>query len=102
MRADLKMKVKTQLLIEKVHRQGFHSGVSLCLSQIGFKYWIPQGLATVRSVLKGCIVCRRHEGGPYRMPTMAPLPGTCVTEAIAFTLTGLDYLGPIIICLFGA
>ena len=87
----------TKLLIEKVHVQGFHSGVSQCLSQIRYKYWIPQGRATVRSVLKGCIVCRRHEGGSYRMPTMAPLPGTRVTEAIAFTRTGLDYLGPMII-----
>ena len=31
------------------------------------------------------------------MPTMAPLPGTCVTETIALTRTDLDYLGPTII-----
>ena len=40
---------------------------------------------------------RRHEGGSYRMPTMAPLPGTRVTETIALTRAGLDYLGPMII-----
>ena len=28
------------------------------------------------------------------MPAMAPLPGTRITEATAFTRTGLDYLGP--------
>ena len=33
----------TQLLIEKVHKQGFYSGVPQCLSQIRYKYWIPQG-----------------------------------------------------------
>ena len=86
----------THLLIEKVHKQGYYCGVSQYLSQIRYKYWIPQGRAIVKSVLRSCTVCRCHEGGPYRMPTMAPLPGTRVTEAIAFTRTGLDYLGPII------
>ena len=87
----------TQLLREKVHKQGFHSGVSQCISQIRYKYGIPQGRATVRPVLKGCIVFRCHEGGSYRMPTMSPLPGTRVTRTIAFTRTDLDYLGPTII-----
>ena len=41
----------TQLLTEKVHKTGFHSGVSQCLSQIRYKYWIPQGRGTVNSVL---------------------------------------------------
>ena len=49
------------------------------------------------SVLKRCTVCRRHEGGPYRMPEMAPLPKTHITEAIPFSKTGLDYLGPMYI-----
>ena len=87
----------THLLIEKVHKQGHHCGVSQCLGQIRYKYWIPQGRAIVRSVLRSCTVCRHHEGGQYRMPTMAPLPGTCVTEAIAFTRTSPDYFGPMII-----
>ena len=41
----------TQLLKEKVHEPRFHNGVSWCLSQIRYKYWIPQGRATVRSIL---------------------------------------------------
>ena len=69
-----------QLLIEKVHKQGFHSGVSQCLSQIRYKYWIPQGRATVRPVLKGCKVFCPHVGGLYRMPTMVPLPGTRILK----------------------
>ena len=59
------------------------------------KYWIPQGRASVRSVFRHCYTCRRHEGGPYKMPVMPPLPITRVTEACAFPRTGLDYLGPL-------
>ena len=42
-------------------------------------------------------MCRRHEGGLYITLTMAPLSRTCVTEAIAYTRTGLAYPGPMII-----
>ena len=77
--------------------KSLHSGVSQCLSQLRYKYWIPHGRATVRSVLRKFMVCRRHEGGPYKMPLMAPLPKTRVTEADAFSRTVLDYLGPMFI-----
>lgn len=87
----------THLLIEKFHRENMHSGVSQCLSSVRYKFWIPQGRATVRSVIGKCLVCRRHEGGPYKMPSVAPLPKTRVTEATPFSRTGLDYLGPMFV-----
>ena len=87
----------TDMLIYKVHKQSLHSGVSQCLSQLRYKYKIPYGRATVRSVLRKCTVCRRQEGGPYKMPLIAPLTKTLATETIAFSRTGLDYLGPVFI-----
>ena len=33
----------THLLIEKVHRQSLHSGVSQTLGQVRYKYWLPHG-----------------------------------------------------------
>ncbi|KAL9972923.1 hypothetical protein ACROYT_G019319 [Oculina patagonica] len=39
--------------------------------------------------------CRRHQGGPYRMPQMAPYPASKIEESSPFTYTGLDYLGPL-------
>ena len=87
----------TQLLIEKIHKQSLHSGVSQTLSQIRYKYWLPHGRATVGAVIRNCTICRRHEGGPYKMPVMAPLPKSRVTSAVPFSRTGLDYLGPMYI-----
>ena len=87
----------TKLLIEKIHKESLHSGVYQCLSQVRYKYWIPQGRATVGSVLRSCTTCRCHEGGPYKMPDMAPLPKTRITEAVPFSRTGLDYLRPMYI-----
>ena len=85
----------TYLMIEKVHKQSFHSGVSQTLSQTRHRFWIPHGRATVRKVIRKCVVCRYHEGGPYKMPPMASLPSSRVTEATPFSRTGLDYLWPL-------
>ena len=83
------------LMIERVHKQNSHSGVSQCLSQVRHKYWVPHGRAAVKSVIQSCLVCRRHEGGPYKLPSMPPLPGKRIREATPFSRTGLDYLGPL-------
>ena len=87
----------THLLIEKIQKQSLHSGVSQTLSQIRYKYWLPHGRATVGAVIRNCTICRRHEGGPYKMPVMVPLPKSRVTSAVPFSRTGLDYLGPMYI-----
>ena len=87
----------TRLMIERIHKQNFHAGASQTLSQIRNSFWIPKGRACVRQVIQSCMVCRRHEGGPYKLPPMAPLPPLRVTEAPPFSRTGLDYLGPLFI-----
>ena len=85
----------TDLVIEDSHTRILHSGVSQTLSSIRMKYWIIRGRATVKKVLRKCVLCKRLEGGPYKMPPMAPLTKTRVSEAIPFSRTGLDYLGPL-------
>ena len=64
----------TSLLINSFHEKLMHAGVSHTLSAIRREFWIPQGRATVRKVLLNCRRCRRHQGGPYKMPQMAPYP----------------------------
>ena len=85
----------THLMIEKVHKQNLNSGVSQCLSQVRHKYWVAHGRTAVNSVIQSCLVCRRHEGWPYKLPSMPPLPGKRIREATPFSRTGLDYLGPL-------
>ncbi|XP_062582984.1 uncharacterized protein LOC134244753 [Saccostrea cucullata] len=85
----------TDLLIDSYHRKSLHVGISQTLSLIRQTYWIPQGRSQVRRVLQNCSICKRHEGGPYRMPVMPPLPKKRVNEASPFTYTGVDYFGPI-------
>ena len=61
------------------------------------EYWILKGRASVKEVHKGCRTCRKWAGGPYRMPSMPPIPSQRVTQSHPFTHTGLDYLGSLYI-----
>ena len=87
----------TSLIIDSVHKRLLHSGVSQTLSEIRHQFWIPHGRATVSKVLKECRVCRKVEGGSYKLPPMAPLPKSRVSEAFPFSRVGIDYLGPLYI-----
>ena len=82
-----------QLVIQNVHEKLCHAGVSHTLAQLRKQYWIPQGRAMVKKVLRHCLICRTYEGGPFRLPAMAPWPRERVSKATPFTYTGLDYLG---------
>ena len=87
----------TDLVIKRYHESSLHTGVSQTLSLIRQRYWIPQGRSCVRRVLQSCTICRRHEGGSYRMPLMPPLPIERVSECPPYTYTGIDYFGPLFI-----
>ena len=85
----------TDLMVEKMHKAILHSGVSQTLSHLRSRFWVPSGRATVKRVLQRCLVCRRHEGGAYKMPNMSSFPKGRVTIATPFSKIGLDYLGPL-------
>lgn len=87
----------TELIIQSHHERALHTGCTQTLSLTRQKYWIPQGRAAVKRVLKQCTVCRRHEGGPYKMPLMPPIPTERVSTSAPFTYTGVDYFGPLFI-----
>ena len=87
----------TQLIVDRAHRKSLHVGVSQTLSLIRQKYWIPGGRSAVKTVLLKCSVCRHYEGGPYKMPSMPPLPTKRVTQSSPFSHSGVDYFGPLFI-----
>ena len=87
----------TRLLIRHVHSRLIHAGVAHTLAQVRQEFWIPQGRAEIRSVLRLCHICRRHEGNPFRMPATPAWPRERVTRSLSFEYTGVDYLGPVYI-----
>ena len=82
------------LLIEDMHRQRLHAGVSQTLSELRATYWIIKGRHRVKFVLHGCIPCKRLQGPSFKQP-VAPLPMERCSEAPPFTTSGLDFAGPL-------
>ena len=87
----------TVLIILDIHGRLLHAGPSHTLAQLRLNFWVPHGRQAVRHELKLCLVCRRQDSPPYRLPLMPPLPAERVNPAHPFEFTGLDYFGPLLI-----
>nr|XP_039264588.1 uncharacterized protein LOC120340408 [Styela clava] len=74
-----------------------HSGTLHVLAVIRERYWIIHGQSTVRSYLRKCLKCRMQRAKVGKQ-VMAPLPASRVTPGHpAYTWTGIDYMGPVLI-----
>ena len=56
-----------------------------------------KGRSLVRKLIHHCVICCRFEGLPFSSPPPPPLPTCRVTEAPAFTFSGVDFAGPILV-----
>ena len=83
----------TKLIILDAHLSLQHGGISTVLTDLRSRYWITRGRRTVRSAIRMCQVCRRHDVQPY-MQQEAPLSAYRLHRRKPFETTGLDYAGP--------
>ena len=88
----------TKLIIVRAHRGLLHQGAAQTLAKVRKEYWVTQGGAAVRRVVRQCLICIHWEGGPFKTPPFAPLPDFVVTaNTPPFSYIGIDYLGPLFI-----
>ena len=87
----------TPLIINDAHQRVLHNGVRETLTEIRRKFWIVKGRSLVRAIIHQCVTCRRFEGAPFPTPPPPPLPVSSVKEDPAFTYTGVDFAGPLMI-----
>ncbi|XP_068245362.1 uncharacterized protein [Palaemon carinicauda] len=71
-----------------------HAGVSTLMSTLRNSYWIVRLRRLAKAVCRECASCRRQDSKACRQP-VAPLPELRVKSAPPFTVTGLDYAGPL-------
>ena len=84
----------TKLLVRFQHIYLKHAGVSTIVSTLRNGYWIIQLRKIAKAVCRECVTCRRCDSKACSQP-VAPLPELRVKSAPPFTVTGLDFAGPL-------
>jgi hypothetical protein len=86
----------TNLLIESIHKQQLHGGCQTTIAALRRQYWILSCRNAVRKIIFQCIKCFRANPKSYPQ-LMGDLPAPRVTPSRPFTVTAIDYAGPIVI-----
>jgi len=87
----------TNLIILDIHKNNHHVGRSQVLDIIREQFWIIKGITNVRKVLNDCLPRKKLKVQPKNQ-FIADLPKErLLVKEPAFTATGVDYFGPIII-----
>ena len=87
----------TQLLIAQYHRKFYHANNETIVNELRQKFYIVGLRTRLRWFAKKCIICRLRRGKPQN-PPMADLPLCRLAYGLrAFTHTGLDYFGPMMV-----
>lgn len=84
----------TELIIRQEHFRLLHAGQKLVLSSLNQKYWITDGLRTVKKVIHKCITCFRLKAAAASQ-LMGSLPADRVNVCRPFEKVGIDFAGPI-------
>lgn len=86
----------TQLIFNQKHKEQLHCGPQALLAEVRRQYWPLRGRAIARSSVLKCIRCTRAKPR-FTEPMMAALPRQRVQCTRPFTVTGVDFAGPLTI-----
>ncbi|XP_053686921.1 uncharacterized protein LOC128736463 [Sabethes cyaneus] len=84
----------SMLIVEFYHRSLLHAGPQLTLATIRQRFWLLNGRNLVRRVYHQCHTCFRCRPTLVQQ-SMADLPSSRVTPARPFSVSGIDYCGPV-------
>ncbi|CAI6377504.1 unnamed protein product [Macrosiphum euphorbiae] len=84
----------TRLIFEDYHQTLLHCGPQTLLAEVRQCYWPLRGRIMARSTVTRCINCVRARPR-FEPPLMAPLPKQRVQMSRPFTVTGVDFAGPL-------
>ena len=85
-----------QLLFEEEHKLSLHAGAQHLHYRIRERYWVLNGRSLAKKVVFSCIKCFRAKP-PRSSPLMGDLPVDRVTLRKPFSVTGIDFAGPVLL-----
>ena len=87
--------ILAEKLVAHAHSETLHGGVSLTMTKVREKYWIPRLRRLTKRVIRSCPGCKRFQVKAYADPPTANLPLERTTGSTPFKVIGVDYAGPI-------
>ncbi|GFQ73770.1 integrase catalytic domain-containing protein [Trichonephila clavata] len=82
------------LLIQYTHIRLHHLGVRIVLSELRSTFWILRGRQAIKKVLHKCLPCKLFKAKCGKQ-IEAPLPSERVVSSAPFSITGIDFTGPV-------
>ncbi|XP_068712807.1 uncharacterized protein [Montipora foliosa] len=86
----------TRKLVQRIHAETLHGGMSLTMAAVCEEYWIPTLRKLVKSVRSTCWGCKQFRALPVRAPPPGLLPKERTVISGAFEVIGTDFAGPIL------
>lgn len=84
----------TRLVFEHFHRKLLHGGERQLLTAIREEFWPPRGRRLAQTVVRNCFRCTRLNPTPA-VQQIGQLPSQRVIPSRPFSVTGVDYAGPL-------
>lgn len=84
------------LIVKDVHNKTLHGGIQLTLNVVRSKFHIIGSKSLVKKVVHACITCCRHDP-KLGTQLMGNLPKDRVTPQRPFSISGIDFAGPVIL-----
>ena len=85
----------TELIIKDLHQRVSHSGIYVVLKELRNRFWVLKGFATVRKILKQCIICKKRNERPIKLNQSCYRDFRSSPPQVPFSSVFIDYIGPI-------
>ncbi|XP_052892561.1 uncharacterized protein LOC128300513 [Anopheles moucheti] len=86
----------SELLVQHYHRKLLHAAPQLTAIALRQRFWVLGARTTIRKVCRECVICFKAKPSSVVQP-MAQLPAERVMKARPFSISGVDYCGPVFI-----
>ncbi len=88
--------ILAEKLVMHEHQSTLHGGVSMTMSAVREKYWIPRLRRLTKKVRNNCNGCKRFQTTAFAKPPTGNLPRDRTDGTRPFQVVGVDYAGPFI------
>lgn len=83
-----------QLMVEQTHRTLLHAGSSTVMATLSQTFYIPRLRNLLRKIASNCVACHKANARTAQQ-YMGELPAARAQPARPFSITGVDFAGPV-------